>query len=67
MNNLLKLEKYDEVKKAILQGKKNGLTIAKAVTFENNLNQKIHYVGRRRAAAPATGIANRHNINQNLI
>jgi hypothetical protein len=24
-------------------------------------------VGRRRAAAPATGIANRHNINQNLI
>ena len=34
---------------------------------KNNLNQKIHYVGRRRAAAPATGIANRHNINQNLI
>ena len=31
------------------------------------LNQKIHYVGRRRAAAPATGIAKRHNINQNLI
>ena len=34
---------------------------------KNNLNQNIHYVGRRRAAAPATGIANRHNINQNLI
>ena len=24
-------------------------------------------MGRRRAAAPATGIAKRHNINQNLI
>ena len=34
---------------------------------KNKLNQKIHYVGRRRAAAPATGIAKRHNINQNLI
>jgi 2-oxoglutarate dehydrogenase complex dehydrogenase (E1) component-like enzyme len=32
---------------------------------KNKLNQKIHYVGRKRAAAPATGIAKRHNINQN--
>ncbi|MDA9659545.1 2-oxoglutarate dehydrogenase E1 component [Alphaproteobacteria bacterium] len=34
---------------------------------KHKINQKIHYVGRRRAAAPATGIAKRHNINQNLI
>ena len=31
------------------------------------LDQKIHYVGRKRAAAPATGIAKRHNANQELI
>ena len=31
------------------------------------LDQKIHYVGRKRAAAPATGIAKRHNTNQTLI
>ena len=31
------------------------------------IEKNIHYVGRRRAAAPATGIAKRHNANQNLI
>ena len=31
------------------------------------LNQNLYYVGRRRAAAPATGIAKRHIANQNLI
>ena len=31
------------------------------------LDQSLYYVGRRRAAAPATGIAKRHNANQNLI
>ena len=31
------------------------------------LNQNLYYVGRRRAAAPATGIAKRHIANQGLI
>ena len=31
------------------------------------LNQNLYYVGRRRAAAPATGIAKRHIANQSLI
>ena len=31
------------------------------------LEKNLYYVGRRRAAAPATGIAKRHNANQNLI
>ncbi len=34
---------------------------------KHKIDQKIHYVGRKRAAAPATGIAKRHNINQSLI
>ena len=31
------------------------------------LEKNLYYVGRRRAAAPATGIAKRHNANQSLI
>ena len=31
------------------------------------LNQKIYYVGRKRSAAPATGITKRHKTNQTLI
>ena len=38
---LLKLERYDEAKKAILEGKKNGLTTVKADIIEKNLNEKI--------------------------
>jgi hypothetical protein len=34
---------------------------------KNGLEQNLYYIGRRRAAAPATGIAKRHNANQNLI
>ncbi len=37
------------------------------VLVKNNLTNKIHYVGRRPAAAPATGISKRHNTNQQLI
>jgi hypothetical protein len=34
---------------------------------KNNLSKKVHYVGRRAAAAPATGISKRHITNQLLI
>ena len=37
------------------------------ILTKNNLSKKIHYVGRRPAAAPATGISKRHNTNQQLI
>ena len=37
------------------------------ILTKNNLSNKIHYVGRRPAAAPATGISKRHNTNQQLI
>ena len=32
-----------------------------------DINKKVHYVGRRPAAAPATGISKRHSTNQQLI
>ena len=37
------------------------------VFVQNNYEKKIHYVGRRPAAAPATGISKRHITNQMLI
>ena len=37
------------------------------VLVKNNLSKKVHYVGRRAAAAPATGISKRHITNQLLI
>ena len=37
------------------------------VLVKNNLTKKVHYVGRRPAAAPATGISKRHSTNQQLI
>ncbi len=37
------------------------------VFVRNNYEKKIHYVGRRPAAAPATGISKRHITNQMLI
>ncbi len=37
------------------------------ILSKNNLDQQIHYIGRKRSAAPATGIAKRHNANQNMI
>jgi 2-oxoglutarate dehydrogenase E1 component len=37
------------------------------ILSKNKLDQQIHYVGRKRSAAPATGIAKRHNANQNMI
>ena len=37
------------------------------VFVKNNYEKKIHYVGRRPAAAPATGISKRHITNQMLI